>query len=108
MNGASSMHKPPMTGHPPRLNRSMSTPAKFGAGSYLNYGGGGGTAAANLPSLEENPFFRMQDAASQNGLMALAVSKYCCIFFFSRLLFSSYKNCLEKTISNPTSFPAHC
>ena len=69
------MHKQPMTGHPPRLNRSMSTPAKFGAGSYLNYGGGT-AATTNLPSLEENPFFRMQDAASQNGLMALAVSKH--------------------------------
>ena len=68
------MHKQPMTGHPPRLNRSMSTPAKFGAtgSSFLNYGGGAG--ASNLPSLEENPFLRMQDTASQSGLMALAVS----------------------------------
>ena len=68
MNGTSAMHKQPMNAHPPRLNRSLSTPAKFG-GSYLNYGAG-----SNLPSLEENPFFRMQDAASHNGLMALAVS----------------------------------
>jgi len=55
---------PPQMPHPPRLSRSISTPAKYN--SYYN--------GSSIPELEDNPFFKTSDALQQNGLMTLNVS----------------------------------
>ncbi|XP_076813337.1 cytoplasmic polyadenylation element-binding protein 4-like isoform X1 [Clavelina lepadiformis] len=63
LNGSSALRKSSLSSQivtPPRLNRSISTPAKYS--HYMN----------GLGAIDDNPFFKMSDATGQNGLMALA------------------------------------
>lgn len=61
LNGSTDLRKQSLGSqvpHPPRLGRSISTPAKY---QYLN-------------GIDDNPFFKMTDSSQQNGLMPLNVS----------------------------------
>lgn len=67
MNGSNALRKQSLSSQmlpPPRLNRSISTPAKYS--SYMNGSGMPGT-------LDDNPFFKVADPS--NGLLSMTVGR---------------------------------